>query len=197
MADETKAPNASQLVQEQHRFEQKVPEAAFERMRSTLGELIYEITRLSPMEDDGSHKCQISQRALAAAREAYRNAALPEITREKDAEIEHLRGQVEEKDVEIGMLQASADEAQDEIDRLEAMQEEWAAEEAQLKSEVERMREALCGLANALECEPGPRGVMDMVPDALVRARQALAAHSARHKRPCWSRWGRDGMAAD
>lgn len=36
-------------------------------------------------------------------------------------------------------------------------------------------REALQGLVNALEIEPGPRGVMDLVPSALARARAALA----------------------
>lgn len=47
---------------------------------------------------------------------------------------------------------------------------------------VERVRdaapdllEALQGLANALEVDPGPRGVMDLVPVALENARAAIA----------------------
>lgn len=36
------------------------------------------------------------------------------------------------------------------------------------------LREALQGLANALEIAPGPRGVMDLVPAALAKARAAL-----------------------
>lgn len=39
---------------------------------------------------------------------------------------------------------------------------------------VRRAEEALRGLANALEIETGPRGVMDLVPGALEAARAAL-----------------------
>lgn len=40
---------------------------------------------------------------------------------------------------------------------------------------IEALEAALCGLANALEITPGPRGVLDMVPSALSAARAALA----------------------
>lgn len=36
--------------------------------REALEALVYEITHLSPMEDDGSHRCKISAAALAQAR---------------------------------------------------------------------------------------------------------------------------------
>lgn len=40
--------------------------------------------------------------------------------------------------------------------------------------------EALRGLANALEVAPGPRGVMDLVPGALEKARAAIAKAEGR-----------------
>jgi hypothetical protein len=40
------------------------------RLRAALKTMVYETTHLSSLEDDGSHKCRISKRALAAAREA-------------------------------------------------------------------------------------------------------------------------------
>lgn len=56
---------------------------------------------------------------------------------------------------------------------LEAVAPE-AGELERLRDENQRLREALQGLANALEVAPGPRGVMGLVPPALVRARAAL-----------------------
>lgn len=41
-----------------------------ERLRQALRLLIYEITHLSPMEDDGSHRCKVSAVALKEARAA-------------------------------------------------------------------------------------------------------------------------------
>jgi len=39
-------------------------------LREALGELIYEVTHLSPQEDDGSHWCRITGRTLKKARAA-------------------------------------------------------------------------------------------------------------------------------
>ena len=50
-----------------------------------------------------------------------------------------------------------------------------AAERERLLAENERMREALAGLSNALEL-PQHRGVLTLVPEALERARAALAS---------------------
>jgi hypothetical protein len=43
-----------------------------EAMRAALETMVYEATHLSPMEDDGSHKCRISKGALAKARAALK-----------------------------------------------------------------------------------------------------------------------------
>ena len=37
----------------------------------TLRQMIYETTSLSPLEDDGSHKCRITKNALVEARAAF------------------------------------------------------------------------------------------------------------------------------
>lgn len=39
-------------------------------LEGALGSLIYEITHLSPMEDDGSHRCKVSAGAMKEARAA-------------------------------------------------------------------------------------------------------------------------------
>jgi hypothetical protein len=41
-----------------------------EHLRAALRELIYEITHLSPQEDDGSHRCTITGETLRKARMA-------------------------------------------------------------------------------------------------------------------------------
>ena len=41
-----------------------------EKLRAALRELIYEITHLSPQEDDGSHRCTITGETLRKARMA-------------------------------------------------------------------------------------------------------------------------------
>ncbi len=41
-----------------------------EQVREALAGFVYETTHLSPLEDDGSHKCKISAKCLAAGREA-------------------------------------------------------------------------------------------------------------------------------
>ena len=43
-------------------------------MREALKELVYEVTHLSPLEDDGSHKCKISGAALENALRALSGA---------------------------------------------------------------------------------------------------------------------------
>lgn len=45
-------------------------------LRGALRQMVYETTHLSPMEDDGSHKCRISAAALADARSALPSPAL-------------------------------------------------------------------------------------------------------------------------
>jgi hypothetical protein len=45
-------------------------EAREKVLREALQELIYYITHLSPLEDDGSHKCWISAASLQKARAA-------------------------------------------------------------------------------------------------------------------------------
>jgi hypothetical protein len=45
---------------------QETREQVFEALRR----MIYETTHMSPLEDDGSHKCRISKDALAGARAA-------------------------------------------------------------------------------------------------------------------------------
>lgn len=45
-------------------------DATRKQVIEALAEMIYETTHLSPLEDDGSHKCVISKDTLAAAREA-------------------------------------------------------------------------------------------------------------------------------
>ena len=42
--------------------------AEIERLKAALRHLVYEITHLSPEEDDGSHQCRISKPALQSAR---------------------------------------------------------------------------------------------------------------------------------
>lgn len=56
-------------------------DAEIERLRAVNAELlaalrtmVYETTHLSPLEDDGSHKCKISKAALEAARAAIAKA---------------------------------------------------------------------------------------------------------------------------
>jgi hypothetical protein len=45
-------------------------EREVERLQAALKQLVYEVTHLSPEEDDGSHWCKISRKALADARKA-------------------------------------------------------------------------------------------------------------------------------
>ena len=59
---------------------------------------------------------------------------------------------------------------------------DWVAEKEEAASRIARalnsqpeLLEALRGLANALELEAGPRGVMDLVPGAIEKARAAIA----------------------
>jgi len=40
------------------------------RLQESLGQLIYEVTHLSPQEDDGSHWCRITGQTLKKARAA-------------------------------------------------------------------------------------------------------------------------------
>lgn len=51
---------------------------------------------------------------------------------------------------------------------------------ARLIAAAPEMYEALCGLANALEITQGPRGVLELVPQALESARAALAKAEGR-----------------
>ena len=44
---------------------------ALDEIQEALRQMIYETTSLSPLEDDGSHKCRITKGALEAARQAY------------------------------------------------------------------------------------------------------------------------------
>lgn len=46
-------------------------EAENEQRKAALERLIYEVTHLSPCEDDGSHWCKISAEVLQQARVAY------------------------------------------------------------------------------------------------------------------------------
>lgn len=46
------------------------PDAVIRQLADALSELAYEVTHLSPMEDDGSHRCTISAKALSKARAA-------------------------------------------------------------------------------------------------------------------------------
>ena len=49
--------------------------AEIERLKAALRHLVYEITHLSPEEDDGSHRCRISKSALQSARAALNEGA--------------------------------------------------------------------------------------------------------------------------
>lgn len=40
----------------------------YKELRAALSELVYEVTHLSPQEDDGSHRCRISKETLLKAR---------------------------------------------------------------------------------------------------------------------------------
>lgn len=47
-------------------------EARIETLEAVLRELVYEVTHLSQEQDDGSHWCKISRKALDDARKALR-----------------------------------------------------------------------------------------------------------------------------
>jgi hypothetical protein len=54
------------------------------KLKGALREMIYETTHLSPQEDDGSHWCKISKRALEKARAALEEKSdLPTMTEEQ------------------------------------------------------------------------------------------------------------------
>lgn len=57
---------------------------------------------------------------------------------------------------------------------------EQAIGNASLLAAAPDLLEALRGLVNALEMEPGPRGVMDLVPGAIEKARAAIARAEGR-----------------
>ena len=46
------------------------------QLREALGQMIYETTHLSPVENDGSHWCKISKETLAIAREALKQESI-------------------------------------------------------------------------------------------------------------------------
>lgn len=50
-----------------------IPDPEITSLRAALERLVYEVTHLSPREDDGSHWCKISAEALRIAREALKN----------------------------------------------------------------------------------------------------------------------------